>query len=73
MLGLSAKPIGDGIELSSRDGRTLAVSTPTYGELVPTTVSRLESARLADDDAHRWLSGMLERPVRLAWLDAACR
>jgi uncharacterized protein YcbX len=69
LLGLSAKPMGEGIALTSRDGRTLTVSTPIDGELVPTAISRLESVRLAIGEAHRWLSDMLERPVRLAWLD----
>lgn len=69
MLGLTATPEGEGVELRSRDGQTLAVPTPFEGELVPTTISRLESVRLANEEAHRWLSGHLERPVRLAWLD----
>jgi uncharacterized protein YcbX len=69
LLGFSARPIGEGIELTSRDGQTLEVWTPIDGELVPTTLSRLESVRLADREAHRWLSGILERAVRLAWLD----
>ena len=69
MLGLSAKPTAIGIELASRDGKTLAVPTPFDGELVPTTISRLESVRVASNDAHAWLSDALERPVRLAWLD----
>ena len=69
LLGLSARPMADGIELASRDGQRLAVSTPIDGELLPTAISRLESVRVADDNAHRWLSRLLERPVRLAWLD----
>jgi uncharacterized protein YcbX len=69
LLGLSARPMADGIELASRDGQTVLVSTPVDGELVPTSISRLESVRVASDEAHRWLSRHLERPVRLAWLD----
>lgn len=69
LLGLSARPSGDGIELMSRDGRTLAVSTPIDGQPVPTTMSRLDSVRLANGETHRWLSGILERPVRLGWLN----
>ncbi len=69
MLGLSATPTGTGVELRSRDGQRTVVATPIDGELVPTSVSRLESVRLAADDAHDWLSRALDRPVRLAWLD----
>jgi uncharacterized protein YcbX len=69
MLGLSALPTAGGIELCSRDGGGLVVATPIDGELVPTSVSRLESVRLAADEAHHWLSRVLDRPVRLAWLD----
>jgi uncharacterized protein len=69
LLGLSARPTENGIELASRGGSTLDVATPLDGELVPTSTSRLESVRLADGDSHRWLSSHLQRPVRLAWLD----
>jgi len=69
MLGLTAVPTAAGVELTTRDGDALFVPTPAQGELVPTTVSRLESVRVASDDAHRWLSSQLERSVRLAWLD----
>jgi uncharacterized protein len=69
MLGLTATPTRSGIELRSRDGQRLDVAAPLDGALVPTSVSRLESVRLAADEAHDWLSRALERPVRLAWLD----
>lgn len=69
LLGLSARPNEDGIELTSRAGRSLTVPTPIDGELVPTTTSRLESVRAADPETQRWLWDVLERPVRLAWLD----
>ena len=69
LLGLSANPIANGIELTSSGGQTLVVPTPIDGEVVPTSTSRLDSVRLACDDAHRWLSGLLDRPLRLAWLD----
>lgn len=69
LLGLTATPTNGGVEIKSRDGLSLAVQTPVAGELVPTTISRLEWMRLAADEAHVWLSGLLERPVRLGWLD----
>src|SRR4051812_8118420 len=69
MLGLTGTPMPGGIELRSRDGQRLAVAAPVEGELVPTSVSRLESVRLAPDEAHDWLSRVLGRPLRLGWLD----
>ena len=69
MLGVSATPTPGGIALCSRDGERLEVATPVDGELVPTSVSRLESVRLAGAEAHEWLSRALDRSVRLAWLD----
>ena len=69
MLGLTAEPIDTGIRISSRDGESLVVATPVDGDLVPTSVSRLESVRVASPEAHAWLSDRLEREVRLAWLD----
>jgi uncharacterized protein YcbX len=69
MLALTATPSDDGIDISTRDGETIAVCAPVEGELVPTSVSRLESVRLADPEAHAWLSDHLGRSVRLAWLD----
>jgi uncharacterized protein YcbX len=69
MLGLSARPTQDGIRITSRDGKSMDVTTPTDGELVSTLVSRLESVRLADSGVNGWLSDALERSVRLGWLD----
>ncbi len=69
MLGLTATPTTHGIQITTRTGDCMDVSDPVDGDLVPTTVSRLESVRLASSAAHDWLSLQLERPVRLAWLD----
>ena len=69
LLGLSAKPMENGIELTSRDGQTLVVTTPIDGEVVPTTLSRLDSVRMAGPEAQGWISRLIERPARLAWLD----
>jgi uncharacterized protein YcbX len=69
MLGITALATDSGLELTSRAGRQLRVQTPVDGELVPTSVSRLESVRVASNEAHGWLSKELQRPVRLAWLD----
>ena len=70
MLGVTATPVDDAaIELTARDGSTLRVGTPTTGELVSTTLSRLASVRAAGAGADDWLSDRLGRPVRLGWLD----
>src|SRR5690242_4233163 len=70
MLGVTATPAEDGaIVLTARDGSTLRVGTPATGEVVPTSLSRLESVRGAGSEADDWLSDRLGRPVRLCWLD----
>ncbi|WP_091672526.1 MOSC domain-containing protein [Micromonospora auratinigra] len=69
MLGVTAAPAPGGITLTGCDGGTLTVPEPTDGVPVPAGMSRLDTVRLAGDDAHHWLSGQLRRPVRLGWLD----
>ena len=69
LLGVTAEATPDGITLTSRDGEQHLVATPSEGESVPTSTSRLESVRVADDGANGWLSDVLGRPVRLGWLD----
>jgi len=69
MLGLTATPKGRAVHIATRSGDWMEVTEPVDGELVPTTMSRLKSVRLASPAAHDWLSYQLERPVRLAWLD----
>lgn len=70
MLAITAvtRPDG-GLTLEDRAGGQLEVDAPVDGELAPTTLSRLESVRLADARAHGWLSEALGRPLRLGWLD----
>ncbi|WP_435123018.1 MOSC domain-containing protein [Micromonospora tulbaghiae] len=69
LLGLTAAPGPGSITLTARDGSTLTVTEPVDGPPVATDVSRLDTVRLAADEAHDWLSARLGRPVRLAWLD----
>jgi uncharacterized protein YcbX len=69
MLRLLATPTDDGVALTAEHADRLHVRNPTAGELVPTSVSRLESVRLATAEAHEWLSDLLGRSVRLGWLD----
>lgn len=69
MLSLTASPLADGgVVLSSSSG-SITVAPPVERPLVPTSVSRLESVRLAADEAHMWLSERLGRDLRLGWLD----
>lgn len=67
LLGLRAENLGDGIRLIDRGGASLTVPTPTTGPLTPVGFSRLESATLAHDDAHTWISTRVDYPVRLVW------
>ena len=70
MLGVTAGPARDGdISLTGLDGSTVRVEAPADGELAATSLSRLDSVRLAAAEAAEWLSHQLEQPVRLGWLD----
>lgn len=69
MLGITALPRSGGLTLQGFEGAVIEVDEPTAGEIAPTQVSRLESVRLAGNDAHAWLSEQLGRDLRLGWLD----
>jgi uncharacterized protein YcbX len=70
MVGVTAEPMGDGaISLTGLDGSTLRVEAPLNGELVGTSLARLDSVRLAAAEAADWLSHQLQQPARLGWLD----
>ncbi|MEU8264210.1 MOSC N-terminal beta barrel domain-containing protein [Micromonospora sp. NPDC048999] len=69
LLGVTAAPTPGSITLTGLDGATLTVPEPTDGQPVAAPLSRLDTLRLADDEAHEWLSTQLQRPLRLAWLD----
>jgi uncharacterized protein YcbX len=70
MLAVTAAPRENGaITLTGLDSSTFRVEAPIDGQLVPTTLSRLESVRTARSEADDWLSHQLGQPVRLAWLD----
>jgi uncharacterized protein YcbX len=69
-LALTAAPDDDGgVTITAPDRAVLRVPPPFESELLPTTLSRLESVRAAGSDADHWLSRQLRRPVRLGWLD----
>lgn len=69
MLGLTAVPGVDSLTLTDRAGGSLVVPEPVAGPPAATTLSRLDSVRLATTEAHDWLTERLARPVRLGWLD----
>ena len=62
LLGLTAAPGSGSITLTARDGSSLTVAEPVDGPPVATDVSRLDTVRLAADEAHDWLSARLGRP-----------
>ncbi len=47
----------------------MRVDAPVDCEVAATSLSRLNSARLAAAEAADWLSHQLQQPVRLGWLD----
>jgi hypothetical protein len=61
-----------GLTLRATGGRPpLDVTEPVGGDAAQVRVFRSKpylSARLADGDAHAWLTALLGRPVRLVWL-----
>jgi uncharacterized protein YcbX len=69
MLTVTAVATGDHLTLSAPGLPSLTVDVPADGDRTATSVSRLSTVRLASAPAHAWLSAVLERPVRLGWLD----
>jgi uncharacterized protein YcbX len=69
LLGITAVPAPGSITLAWPDGAALTVAEPADGPPVATTVSRLDTVRLADPEAHEWLSERVGRPLWLGWLD----
>lgn len=72
LVALRARPRPGGLTLRAADERpSLDVAEPTDGTTVQVRVFRNKPylpGRLAADDAHAWLTGLLGRPVRLVWL-----
>lgn len=69
MLGITARPVVGGIELSAPGREPLVVAEPHGGPHVPVTLSRVGVATACHPDADAWLSDALGGPVRLVWLD----
>lgn len=70
-----AEPVEDGLRLSAPGREPLRVPTPRVdGPRLPVVVWKdTVDALVADADADAWLSGFLQRPVRLCYMDAAAR
>jgi uncharacterized protein len=65
---------GSGLRLQAPGQPTLTVKVPDGSALARVRISKSEvDAELAADDAHRWFSLHLNRPVRLVYLDDPLR
>jgi uncharacterized protein YcbX len=70
LLRIHAEPTPDGgVHLNLGSGRSLVVLPPLGGRRVAVSFSNLGDATDAGDEAHRFLSAALGRPVRLVWQD----
>lgn len=69
MLGVTAAPAGEGIELTAPGHEALRVDEPVDGPPVVVTMSRVGWVRAAGTAADDWVSGVLGRRLRLVWLD----
>ncbi len=74
MLGVRATPVEGALRLSAPGVPDLLVAEPSdRAPDVAVGLSRLDRATSAGPEADTWLSGALERPVRLVWLDDPTR
>lgn len=74
LLGVSATPgVGDAVTLTAPGLPALDVPAPETGDKVPAEFRNLDYAIAAGDAADAWLTRLLDRPVRLIWLDDPCR
>ncbi|WP_029287945.1 MOSC domain-containing protein [Cellulomonas sp. HZM] len=73
MLGARALPVGHGVALDHATLGLLEVAAPFDGRRVDVTMSRVEHATDAGDDAAAWCSELVGRPARLVWLDDPSR
>jgi MOSC domain-containing protein len=67
LLRVRAEATPEGVRLTAPSGRSLLVPAPQGGPLVPISFRNLDHATDAGDDAGRFLSALLGRPVRLVW------
>ncbi|ASR54807.1 MOSC domain-containing protein [Cellulomonas sp. PSBB021] len=73
MLGLTARPVDGGVELTAPGRVPLVVHEPRAGRRVPVTLSRVGEATACAAEADAWLSEALALAVRLVWLDDPAR
>lgn len=70
LLGVSATlGAGDAVTLTAPGLPALHVPVPAAGDKVPVEFRNLDYAIAAGDAADVWLTRLLDRPVRLVWLD----
>lgn len=73
MLAASAQPLPDGVRLDAAGLGPLDVATPVGGRTLEVTMSRIPTVTDAGDDAAGWVSELVGRSARLAWLDDPAR
>jgi uncharacterized protein len=74
LLSVRATPDGEGgVTLDADGSASLHVHPPAGPADVPVGISRLDRATAAGQGADRWLSDVLDEPVRLVWLDDPAR
>ena len=74
LLAVRATPDDEGgVTLDADGSASLHVPPPAGPADVPVGISRLDRATAAGQEADRWLSDVLDEPVRLVWLDDPAR
>jgi uncharacterized protein YcbX len=74
LLSVRAAPDDEGgVTLEADGSASLRVPPPAGPADVPVGISRLARATAAGQEADRWLSDVLDEPVRLVWLDDPAR
>ncbi len=74
LLLVTAEPRADGaIRLTAPGSGSLLVEVPRVGSPLPLTMSRIDGAVSAGDEADEWLSQHLGEAVRLVWMDDPSR
>jgi len=69
MLAAHARVVDGGVELSGAGLPTIVVQEPSGPPDTPVQMTRLPTATHAGAEAAQWCSELLERSVRLVWLD----
>lgn len=73
MLSATAEPLPDGVRLASAALGELDVAVPVGGRVLDVTMSRIPTVTDAGEEAAGWVSELVGRAARLAWLDDPAR